>query len=46
MNSTTEVNHEKLMELFGNVFNDVAGSMAIMMYIWETKLVLIGLWIN
>ena len=31
MNSTTEVNHEKLMELFGNVFNDVAGSMAIMM---------------
>ena len=31
MNSTTEVNHERLMELFGNVFNDVAGSMAIMM---------------
>ena len=31
MNSTTEINHEKLMELFGNVFNDVAGSMAIMM---------------
>ena len=31
MNSSTEVNHEKLMELFGNVFNDVAGSMAIMM---------------
>ena len=31
MNSTTEINHEKLMELFGSVFNDVAGSMAIMM---------------
>ena len=31
MSAETEVNHEKLMELFGNVFNDVAGSMAIMM---------------
>tara|TARA_Y100000768_G_scaffold67414_1_gene47128 strand:- start:18486 stop:19559 length:1074 start_codon:yes stop_codon:yes gene_type:complete len=31
MSIETEVNHEKLMELFGNVFNDVAGSMAIMM---------------
>ena len=31
MNSTTEINHEKLMELFGSVFNDVAGSMEIMM---------------
>jgi len=31
MSAETEINHEKLMELFGNVFNDVAGSMAIMM---------------
>jgi len=31
MSAETEISHEKLMELFGNVFNDVAGSMAIMM---------------
>ena len=31
MNTNTEVNHDKLMELFGDVFNDVAGSIAVMM---------------
>ena len=31
MSTDIQVNQEKLMELFGSVFNDVAGSMAIMM---------------
>ena len=31
MSANTEVNHDKLMELFGDVFNDVAGSIAVMM---------------
>ena len=31
MSTNTEVNHDKLMELFGDVFNDVAGSIAVMM---------------
>ena len=31
MSTDLQVNQEKLMELFGSVFNDVAGSMAIMM---------------
>ena len=31
MEEQTPVNHDKLMALFGSVFNDVAGSVAIMM---------------
>ena len=31
MEEQTTVNHDKLMALFGSVFNDVAGSVAIMM---------------
>ena len=31
MSTETNIDHEKVMALFGNVFNDVAGSMAIMM---------------
>ena len=31
MSSETNIDHEKVMALFGNVFNDVAGSIAIMM---------------
>jgi hypothetical protein len=31
MSSETNIDHDKVMALFGNVFNDVAGSIAIMM---------------
>ena len=31
MSEQTSVDHEKVMQLFGSVFNDVAGSVAIMM---------------
>ncbi|MFL2805283.1 MAG: class I SAM-dependent methyltransferase [Gammaproteobacteria bacterium] len=31
MSTDTNIDHEKVMALFGNVFNDVAGSIAIMM---------------
>ena len=31
MEEQTTVNHDKLMALFGSVFNDVEGSVAIMM---------------
>jgi hypothetical protein len=31
MSANSEVNHDKLMELFGDVFNDVAGSIAVML---------------
>ena len=31
MSEQMNVDHEKVMALFGNVFNDVAGAVAIMM---------------
>ena len=31
MSEQTSVDHEKVMQLFGSVVNDVAGSVAIMM---------------
>ena len=31
MSANSEVNQDKLMELFGDVFNDVAGSIAVML---------------
>ena len=46
MSEQTSVDHEKVMQLFGSVFNDVAGSVAIMMSYLEIKREFIEQWIN
>ena len=46
MSTNTEVNHDKLMELFGDVFNDVAGSIAVMMSYLGDQTGVYRQWIN
>ena len=46
MSEQMNVDHEKVMALFGNVFNDVAGAVAIMMSILVIRLGYIKQWIS